>query len=316
MSLFSIRLETRSGSKSVQLGGYLQDVAQADRSELVTTRSISDLPEQIDLRSWCSPVENQGTLGSCTANAAVGALEYLRSRRNDDPCDYSRLFVYFNTRRLRGDTANDTGAMIAECMAALLAYGSPPEEIWPYSDSDRWMEQPAELIYAKAKIDMTLQYSQLRSDAAILSALAQGFPVCFGIFLPEKAYATASQSGHIAHLGAGDWQAQTIGGHAMLLVGYDLLRSHYIVRNSWGTDFGDQGYMYIPFDLMQRAGHPDSFWVVGESDGHGRLGAASAKNSLDADGIRDSIRQNLDTELANLKQGLRGRLQKNDRSKK
>lgn len=312
MSLLSINVETCLGHKSVLLGGYLQDVAQIDGSDLITTRSISDLPEQVDLRAWCSPVENQGTLGSCTANAAVGALEYLRSRRNYDPCDYSRLFVYFNTRRLRGDTENDTGAMIAECMAALLAYGAPPEELWPYSDSDRWTEQPADTIYQQAKIDMTLQYSQLRSDASILSALAQGFPVCFGIFLPEKAYASASQSGQIAQLRAGDWQAHTIGGHAMLLVGYDLLRSHYIVRNSWGTDYGDQGYLYIPFDLMQRAGHPDSFWVVGELEEHGRLGAASERKFLDVDGIRDSIKQDLDAELTNLKQGLRGRLRKKD----
>lgn len=309
MSLFSISLETRSGLKSVQMGGYLQDVAQVDRSDLITTRSISDLPEQVDFRSWCSPVENQGTLGSCTANAAVGALEYLRSRRNYDPCDYSRLFVYFNTRRLRGDTTNDSGAMIAECMAALLAYGAPPEQIWPYSDTDRWMEQPAAVIYEKAKIDMALQYSQLRGDAAILSALAQGFPVCFGIFLPEKAYASASQSGQIAYLSASDWQAQTVGGHAMLLVGYDLLRNHYIVRNSWGGDYGDQGYLYISFDLMQRAGHPDSFWALGELEGHG---TASGSKFLDVDGIRNSIRTDLDAELVNLKQGLRSRLRKKD----
>jgi C1A family cysteine protease len=90
------------------------------------------VPDRVDLRQYCTRVEDQGQIGSCTANAAVGALEYHHKRRDGRSPDLSRMFVYFNTRRMRGQVVFDTGAQIREAMASLMAFGACREEIWPY----------------------------------------------------------------------------------------------------------------------------------------------------------------------------------------
>lgn len=309
----TIEITIRSGTQTVRLGGYIRDTAPRHEIELISHRSTTQLPEQVDLRAWCSAIENQGDLASCTANAAVGALEYLRGRGELTPIDYSRLFVYYNTRRLRGDLYTDSGATLSECMAALLAYGTPPEELWPYSDTQRWKDLPSSDIYQRAKLDLTLQFAQVSGEAAIRSALAASMPVCFGIFLPDGAYGSAAMTGLMGRSAEMNWASPTISGHAMLLVGYDLLRQHYIVRNSWGSGYGDRGYIYIPFDIMDRAAHPDSFWVVSESDQLGTLFAMpTATSTLDTQALRQSINAEVKNELSNVRSKLRSRLTKPD----
>jgi hypothetical protein len=221
------------------------------------------LPEVVDLRPYCTAIENQGQIGSCTANAAVGALEYHCKRRDGQSPDLSRLFVYFNARRMRGTVMEDTGAFIREAMASVLAFGACTEESWPY-DPFRFAMEPPPDAYAEAIKHEALQYARVDGGQGAILALAQGLPVVFGTVIPERCYVEAAASGVIPPPRADERNAPGQGGHAMLIVGYDNRRRMFIVRNSWGEDWGDRGYCWIPYDVMDECSRPEEFWVVSE----------------------------------------------------
>lgn len=305
-------VEFSSGSETVRLGGYLPDVARA-AAEVVTDRTVETLPQTVDLRPHCSQVEDQKTIGSCTANAAIGALEYHRKKNGVDPSDLSRLFVYYNTRRLRGDIPNDTGATIAECMAAVLAYGAPRSDLWPYSDKqkdDRWLQEPPKEVYENAILNEAVQYARVSPGAGVLGSVAAGFPISFGIFLPKLAYDVAGRTGTMPELTEQQWQGPQAGGHAMLIVGYDLLRRLYLVRNSWGTRWGEGGYVWIPFSVMDRGAHAESFWVIGRLEQEGGVTLRQPDTASASDKHRAGLRSEIEGGLSDVRSGLRDRLTK------
>lgn len=308
-ALSDAEIRFRDGSSMVRFGGYLPDVARA-AAEVVTDRSIETLPQTVDLRPWCTRVEDQKTLGSCSANAVVGALEYHRKKANMDPSDLSRLFVYFNTRRLRGDIQNDTGATLAEAMAAVLAYGAPRADLWPYDDKARWRDQPPEEVYKDATLNEAVQYARVSPGIGVLGALAAGFPVTFGIFLPQTAFDAGGATGAMPELTEEQWRGPQAGGHAMLIVGYDLLRRLYLVRNSWGAGWGDGGYVWIPFSVMDRGAHPESFWVIGQLEQAGGVTLRQPDTASATDKMRQSIRDEITGGLGEVRKGLRDRLTK------
>lgn len=308
---------------AVRLGGYLPD-PKSDAAKATGSLTVDKLPRRVDLRPGCTAVEDQATIGSCTANAAVGALEFHRKRLGLTPSDLSRLFVYFNARQLRGDTENDTGATIAECMAAVMAYGAPDAALWPY-DVNRWREKPPQEVYQAAQFNEAVEYARVSPRDGVFNALALGFPVSFGCFLPASAYQSASASGEMAPPTEQQWLTEEKGGHAMLVVGYDLDREIYIVRNSWGAAYGDGGYIYIPFQVMDRGAHAESFWIIGKLEQEAGLridrpessaargdAAASASAGLSdaVKSLRDEIRGDLEAGVSDLRKGLRDRLKK------
>ena len=295
--------------RTVRLGGYLRDRAPTSAvAEVVTQRTVHNLTPTMDLREHCTQVEDQKELASCTANAAVGAIEYHRKKRNMDPSDLSRLFVYYNTRRMRGDMARDTGAGMEECMAALLAYGAPRADLWPYDDKARWKDEPSKEAYENAKLNELLQFARVAPGAGVLSTVAAGFPVAMGCFLPKIAYDIAGQTGVMPELSDAQWALPSIGGHAMLIVGYDLIRSTVLVRNSWGPRWGDGGYASIPFSVLDRGSPPESLWVVGGLEQDGALTLRPADVATKADRMREEVRAGLGDDLASVRSGLRDRL--------
>lgn len=306
---FDADIEFSNGAQTVRLGGYLRDRETLNAAaEVVTDRTVHSLPPTVDLRSHCTQVEDQKRLASCTANAAVGALEYHRKKQNLDPSDLSRLFVYYNTRKMRAATDRDTGAQMEECMAALLVYGAPRAELWPYDDRERWKMEPPREAYEDAKTNEALQYARVARGAGVLSTVAAGYPVTFGCFLPKIAYDIAGRTGVMPELTEMMWQSPGLGGHAMLFVGYDLVRKTYLVRNSWGARWGDDGYCTIPFDVIDRATPPESIWVVGRLEQEGGITLRAPDTATKADKFRQEVRADLGGDLAKVRAGLRDRL--------
>lgn len=296
-------------TQTVRMGGYLQDdVGPGRAAEVITDRTAQNLPPSVDLRPYCTQVEDQKGLASCTACAAVGAIEYHRKKRNMDPSDLSRLFVYYNTRKFRGDAERDTGAQMEECMAALLVYGAPRSDLWPYDDKVRWKEEPPREAYENAKLNELVQYARVAPGAGILSTVAAGFPVAFGCFLPKIAFDYAGKTGTLPELTEAQWASPQAGGHAMLIVGYDLIREQYLVRNSWGPSWGDGGYATVHFSVLQRACPPASLWVVGGLEQEGGIMIRPADTRTKAERMRDEARADIGGDLAGLRSGLRDRL--------
>lgn len=272
-------------------------------------------PRKVDLRAYCSPVEDQGQLGSCTANAAVGALEYHQRKRSEPTVDLSRLFVYFNSRRMAGRVNQDSGAEIAEAMAALLAYGAPPEERWPY-DIARYTEEPAPNLFEEARKHQPAEYARVERGDGVIGALARGYPVVFGIQLPRRCFEEAANTGVIPEPTQAEIAeaAAMGGGHAMLIVGYDLDRKTYLLRNSWGDRWGDRGYCAMPMSATESGSRPDEFWILGklESSGDFKLlkpqrepvaGTVAGK----AEKMRDDIRGDLVRDMADAGKSIRDR---------
>lgn len=241
-------------------------------------RSGTRRPKAVDLRSWCPPVEDQGSLGSCTSHAGVGLIEYYERRAFGRHVEASRLFLYKTTRNLmRVD--GDTGACLRTTMGAMVLFGVPPEEHWPYTlDRDRFDREPPAFCYAFAQSFQTVKY--YRHDPAgtgpveilerVKEGLGLGHPAMFG-FTVYSSIGQADTTGRIPMPGP---RERIEGGHAIVAVGYDdgmkianaesagqLAEGALLVRNSWGTGWGERGYGWLPYDYILR-GIAEDFWSV------------------------------------------------------
>lgn len=240
-----------------------------------------DLPESVDLKRWCSPVENQGAIGSCTAHAGVGIVEYSERRAFSKHVDASRLFLYKTTRNL-AELRGDTGAFIRSTMGALVLFGIPPEKYWPYTDSDpEFDEEPSAFCYSFAENYKSIKY--FRHDApgiseeeilgSIKKSLAAGVPAMFG-FTVYSSTDQARENGRIPFPTGGD---RILGGHAVVAVGYDdriEIRNAdsnmptigaLMIKNSWGEAWGDRGYGWLPYEFVLRELAMD-FWSILKQD--------------------------------------------------
>jgi C1A family cysteine protease len=208
------------------------------------------LPPLVDLRPQCSAVEDQETLGSCTAQALVGSFEFL----DQNKIDQSRLFLYYNEREIEGTIPFDSGAMIRDGIKSLNHTGICPEAMWPYTIS-KFTEKPPQRCYTEAEKHQIISYLRLANLAEIKSCLADGFPVTFGFTVYENFYETDS-SGYCPMPSGG-----VLGGHAVLAVGYDDEKQCLIVRNSWGNNWGLNGYFYMPYAYVT-PDLTDDYWTI------------------------------------------------------
>lgn len=215
---------------------------------------------KVDLRRFCSPVEDQGKLGSCNACAIVGALEFLIIKSGKPKVDLSPLFVYFNGRHLSGTENRDAGLLCHHATASIMAYGACEEKLWPYK-VDKFAVMPPRPCYEEARKFDAVQYGRLGSSEAAKVSLSEGVPVVFGFDIPRGYYDAAETTGLMPDLGAFDNQPQA--GHAMLIVGYDDTEKTWLARNSWGEDYGDKGYCRIPYGLADKYVWNDELWAIG-----------------------------------------------------
>lgn len=231
----------------------------------------------IDLRQWCSPVEDQGQLGSCTANAAVGVIEYYERKSFGKHINGSRLFLYKVTRNLM-KLKGDTGAYLRTTMGAMVLFGVPPELYWPYSDDQKKFDrEPPAFCYAFAQNYQTIKYFRhdppgAKAEEVLERAkryLASGHPAMFGFTV----YNSIEQAENTGKIPFPSPKEKIEGGHAVVAVGYDdkmKITNRYgkvettgalLIRNSWGKSWGENGYGWLPYDYVLR-GLAEDFWSV------------------------------------------------------
>ena len=216
------------------------------------------LPPKVDLSPGCSTVEDQGNLGSCTANALVGALEFLEIKKWQKWADLSRLFVYYNERAIEGTVNSDSGAMIRDGIKSLASQGVCLEKTVPYRIS-QFTKKPSAAAYKEALLHQIKSYYRIEGLQQFLQCLASGFPVVFGFSVYESFESQqVAQTGIVPMPHPGE---QMMGGHAVLAVGYDQPAQRLLVRNSWGSTWGLHGYFWLPFGYITPRLSND-YWTV------------------------------------------------------
>lgn len=218
------------------------------------------LPSLVDLRPKCPPIYNQYELGSCTANAMGAAFQFEQMKQGKKNFMPSRLFIYYNTRAIEGTINSDAGATMRNTMKSLVDKGTCPETKWDYNTS-KFAEKPNFCCYQVAKDNQVLQYLRVTHDLTeIKQCLALGYTVAFGMILFNSFMSndTAANGNVIMPLP----NESSIGGHAVLAVGYDEEKKVLIMRNSWGVEWGDKGYFYLPYEYITTPNLAADFWTI------------------------------------------------------
>ncbi len=221
-----------------------------------TLKSLKELPETIDLRNKMSPVVDQGPLGSCTANAIVSGLrEYLEIKAGQELVRLSRLFLYYEERRLENTIHEDSGASLRDGMKVLAQIGVCPEEDYPY-DITKFTEAPSPMATAHAAQYRINEYHRIFDLKSLKVALSEGLPVVFGFRVYQSF--ESEQVAKTGKIPMPKKDEKILGGHAVLAVGYHDqgkggdLSGNLFVRNSWGKEWGDHGYCYMSYKVFNK----------------------------------------------------------------
>lgn len=237
--------------------GWLADIPDQRDYPYRLIKPRIRIPQKIDLRSYCSDVEDQGRLGSCTANALAGNIEFLDKRPDSTYTDVSRLFIYYNERILEGTEEFDSGASLRDGIKTLKKIGYCWEKDWPYNIF-RFNRKPPLSCYKQAARQRIRSYHRIHALSEMLTCLAEGYPFVFGFtvyknFLSKK----VAQTGVV---NLPKKSERSIGGHAVMAVGFNQKEKRFLVRNSYGVKWGRGGYFTLPFLYLETLAA--DFWTI------------------------------------------------------
>jgi len=240
--------------------GWVPDIPdQRDYLLSAVLRIPARLPVSVDLRPLCSKVEDQGNLGSCTANALAGALEFLERKDKVAFEDFSRLFIYYNERKIEHTVESDSGAMIRDGIKTLAKQGACSEKKWPYVAA-KFTVKPSAACYKEALQHQITSYHRIITVDEMRACLVEGYPFVFGFSVYESFESQkVAKTGVVSMPKPGE---QNLGGHAVLAVGYDDSKKRFIVRNSWGNKWGIKGYFTMPYRYLADRNLSDDFWTI------------------------------------------------------
>ena len=239
---------------------WVPDVPDFRDKYHVATNEITSLPPTIDLSDKMTPVENQGDLGACTGHAITSAVEFLEFGKSKRVKQLSRLYVYYNERWIEGSIKEDAGAIIRDGIKSLVKWGACDESLWAYDPEKFQIKPPVDAYHdgEYRKIKTYYRVDQTLKD--LLNALADGFPIIMGFTVYESFEGDdVSVTGLVP---MPKLEEKQLGGHAVLCVGYDIEAKTFKVRNSWGEEWGDHGYFYMPFDYLTNGDLAEDFWIV------------------------------------------------------
>jgi C1A family cysteine protease len=244
--------------------GWLPDLPDyRDRLYSAIAKPPAELPPLVDLRKVFSPVEDQGSMNSCMANAIVGVLEFLENKNNKPFVDLSRLFVYYNERVIENSVDSDQGAFIRDGIKTIVKQGVCAESRWPYSKSKLYSKPPV-ACYREGADHQVTSYHRIVTFHEMRQCLAEGYPFVFGFTVYSAFMSKEVKKSGILNL---PQTGETVeGGHAVVAVGYDDAQKRFLVRNSWGSDWGMKGYYTMPYDYLSDRNLSDDFWTVRQAE--------------------------------------------------
>jgi C1A family cysteine protease len=240
--------------------GWVKDTPDFRDFRLAVAAPAIATPDTEDLRILMPPVFDQGQVGSCTGNGWAATFEVDLGKQGEHYFRPSRLQIYYDERVEEGTQDYDSGAQIRDGAKVLAKTGCCPEWMWPYDES-RVAVKPGPECYAEALKHRAISYWQVpQTQHDFESCLAQKFPIVFGFTVYES-----FESEAVAHTGIvpmpGRHESQ-VGGHCVVIVGYDRPRRMFLCRNSWGTAWGVKGYFWMPYDYVLNPSLASDFWTL------------------------------------------------------
>lgn len=217
---------------------------------------LRKLPSISSVEYLCPSIYQQGELGSCVGNAVASQISFSHIKNKlPDPVP-SRLFIYYNAREIEGTTYEDAGCSLRDALKSVAKQGVCQEILWPYF-IEKFTVKPPLSCYTDALTEQVISYHRISySLADMKGCILEGFPFSIGIRVFEN-FPMETITGNIPMpLG------QELGGHAMVVVGYDNPAKKFIVRNSWGKEWGINGYGKIPYAYLMNPLLSMDFWTI------------------------------------------------------
>lgn len=266
--------KSRAPRRKIACYGWTPDLPdQRDHLFAAPLPKLGPLPAKVDLRKLCPKVYDQGQIGSCTANAIAGAMEFDLKKQKLADFTPSRLFIYFNEREMEHSVASDSGAQIRDGVKSVNQLGVCPETEWTYvatpadPTTNLWpagakpAQKPSPACYHDALNHRVVSYQRVTRELTQLrGCLAAGYPFVLGFTVYD-----AFESAAVAKTGVLNMPASServVGGHAVLAVGYDDAAQRFIVRNSWGAKWGQKGYFTMPYAYFLSEKLSSDFWTI------------------------------------------------------
>ncbi|HZT28498.1 MAG TPA: C1 family peptidase [Bryobacteraceae bacterium] len=242
--------------------GWVPDLPdQRDHMYAAPPAALAALPPSVDLRPQCPPVYDQGQLGSCTANAIGGAIQFEQIKQGGKNFVPSRLFIYYNERVMEHTVDSDSGAQIRDGIKSVAKQGACREDpTWPY-DINKFRDKPPQAAYTEGLENQLVRYQRLAHIVnQMKGCLAAGYPFVFGFTVYESFESEeVAKTGVVQMPGSSE---QVVGGHAVMAVGYEDASQRFIVRNSWGDAWGMKGYFTMPYAYLSTNNLADDFWTI------------------------------------------------------
>lgn len=214
-------------------------------------RMEAQIPSSVNLVDKLPACWDQGQLGSCTGHGTVGAMVFLHPKEM-----FSRLDAYYDGRVIEGDVDQDNGAQIADVLQGLSTAGVVTEDSWPY-DPVTFATPPANL--GTDLVTKINEYARVSDLDDLKSCLAEGLPVVIGFSVYDNFESEEmAKTGMLTVPGPND---ELLGGHCVLVIGYDETTQKCFVRNSWGTEWGLSGNFYMPYNYF-KGGLVSDMWVI------------------------------------------------------
>lgn len=217
--------------------------------------TMAALPANVDLRPGFQPVYNQGMTNACVGFSTVAGLgEYMAHKRGWN-MRFSPRYLWNLGRKAEGSVNQNVGMYLEDAIKIMDNLGMIPEQAYPFTTTNA--DDPAfnnvltqlpsnQMIEDAKKYRISQGWERIPSVHAMKKALAEGKPVVFAMMIFSNIQDGAN--GMVPMPGPND---QPLGGHAILAVGYDNARRVFIFRNSWGAEWGDKGYGYLPYDYFR-----------------------------------------------------------------
>jgi C1A family cysteine protease len=231
------------------------------RDFLLAVEPAKTLPRKVSLRAHMPPVYDQGQLGSCTANSIGAILEFNEMKQAESATTPSRLFIYYNERAMEGTISQDSGAEIRDGIKSVAQLGAPPETDWPYVIT-KFARKPPAKSYRDALEHQAIRYARVpQTEMGLQNVLAGGYPISFGFTVYESFESSVGPDGIVP---MPEPDERTLGGHAVVAVGYKQIRGqlYFECRNSWGPDWADKGYFWLPASYVTSRNLAQDFWVI------------------------------------------------------